>query len=1151
LLSAADYWLELPLQLRIAALVAIGAAAVATAVMLGVQSVRRWRRQATAVAIERVFPQLGQRIRTTVQYGPLSDEQATEAGVASTLVVALEDDTIQRAQPLPLDAVVPWKSLALASLLAAVVGFGLAGASAFDWEWRNAAQRAFLADEPYTKIAVDPGDATLKEGESLTIHVAVEGRTGKELAFRTRPGDGENDDWEEAALASADAEQVSETRWEYTIPLERVRRPLEYRLQAGMAETDIYRVEVLYPLKITRITSTLTSPEYTGLEEQVSESGNIRGLVGSQVALQIELDRPPQTAWLELAEMSRRAGEPAAEKLPVTIEGNKLTAAFELTTDQTYSVVAQAADGMELPENRYRIRVRQDEPPQVWFESPAEALEVHSLAEILMRIRVSDDFGLSRAGIVFEINNEEEYPLLTEDFAAAAEELQTTGKLSPQTRASLEKVLPLEHFALTQRDSVMYYAFAEDTRPDTPQRTESDLRFIDIRPFRRLYRLIDLDGEPMQQGPGLKTLAELIARQRYALNRTIQLSRKFERTGKADLAGVDSLLKFQAELAKSTRELAEGLEARGVDDTELLYQAETAMLGAADSLSAGNYETATLQERDALKYLIEGRNRLEILIRKNPDRNLLAQLRQFDRMQQQKLRRPKTDEEEAREVVERLEELAEREQFIYEALAGIIMPGQRSQEGESGSGAASKKPQPPRENPEGDGEMPKRKESEDAENFEEIASADNAGSTGESAQAGETKDEAGEAKEADLAGAEAEGDEGEQAGAMSREELLDRQLDVALESREIETILNRLNGVSDLAKERIAAAAASAEEAAEKLGAGELPDAQQSARSAGRQFRELSEQVAALVAQEQSQRVAAAQQMAAELARQQRDFSDRLAQSNQREGAGEQSGDASENPMPGLGEMAEQIAERAETLEDVLVAAGGSTEPQDQESAQRVQALVGSLKLDELTERLQNLPSQVQGGQEEDAQAVTGDGAERMEAAAQQLAVLHRSIVAPRVEELAQVEQQLTALDEELDRLEAPSQITAWHVEANELLDALDEGAVSEELREQFLEEMRKAGWTPELRRGGWSWVRVEGGYYAAPAPYHVAIRRIVSDVRDRMQELLLADQTFSQDEPIPPQYEELVDRFYQVLAGAKRENPPAPANSTEELRSP
>src|SRR5439155_17125658 len=131
------------------------------------------------------------------------------------------------------------------------------------------------------------------------------------------------------------------------------------------------------------------------------------------------------------------------------------------------------------------------------------------LAEIVMRVRVSDDFGLTRAGIMFEVNNEEEYPLLKQDFPAveaAAKELNATGKLSPQTRATLEKVLPLEHFRLSQQDSVMYYGFAEDIKPGQAQRTETDLRFIDIRPFRRNYRLIDPQDRMGQGGRTFKAL---------------------------------------------------------------------------------------------------------------------------------------------------------------------------------------------------------------------------------------------------------------------------------------------------------------------------------------------------------------------------------------------------------------------------------------------------------------------------------------------------------------------------------------------------------------------------------------------------------------------------------------------------------------------
>ena len=135
-----------------------------------------------------------------------------------------------------------------------------------------------------------------------------------------------------------------------------------------------------------------------------------------------------------------------------------------------------------------------------------------------MRIRTSDDFGLSRAGIMFEVNNEEEYPLLAKDFEQAAEELREAGQLRPQTRSTLEKVLPLEHFQLSQQDSVMYYAFAEDNKPGQAQRTETDLRFIDIRPFRRNYRMIDLP-EGMGQGRQFKFLEEIIHDLRDALYR--------------------------------------------------------------------------------------------------------------------------------------------------------------------------------------------------------------------------------------------------------------------------------------------------------------------------------------------------------------------------------------------------------------------------------------------------------------------------------------------------------------------------------------------------------------------------------------------------------------------------------------------------------
>ncbi|HUY34323.1 MAG TPA: DUF4175 family protein [Pirellulales bacterium] len=1102
LVAALDYEFELSRRWRLAAAAANAAASLAVALGLAARSLRRWRRNATATTIERVFPQLGQRIRTTVQYGDLSRNEIQASGATTTLVAALEDDTVRRAQPLPLDAVVPWKTLALASLLAATVGLLLAGTSAFDWQWRIAAQRALLGDEAYTKLTVSPGNASLKEGESLRVEVVVEGRTGEHVSFRTRRRDEDDREWREELIGASDGKSAGDRRLAFEFPLDRLRHPLEYRVAAGSAESETYQVDVRYPLKIVDIRAAIQPPAYTGLTESVVEGGDVTALVGSRVKLMVELDRPPAAAWIEMRDAARvsRQAPAAAERTPLAIDGARLSTEFEVVSDKTYAVVAEAADGMRLAENKHRLRARRDEPPQVWFESPAEALESHTLAEILMRIRTSDDFGLSRAGIVFQINNEEEYPLLEQDFQAAAAELETTGKLSPQTRATLEKVLPLEHFALTQRDSVMYYAFAEDIRPGSPQRSETDLRFIDIRPFRLQYRLLDLDAAGMNQGPQLKTLEELIARQRHALNRAVRLSRVFEHTGQADISAVDSLTKFEAELAASTRELAEGLRARGVDETELLFQAESSMLAATDSLSAGKYDRATLQMRDALKDLIEGRNRLQIFIFKNPDRAQLAALRQFDRMQRQKLRRPKTDEEESKEIARRLQELADSEEFVYASLSGIIDPDappvdMKSQTAGESSGAAEAPPEDPAE-PESD-----------------------------QPQAG-GKEEASDDDGPRMAAARA-----------ALRELEDRQLDAALDAREVEKALDKMKKISELAKERMAAAAKSAEEAAAALDGGEKETARAAAGEAGTKFRELAEQVKALLAQEQADRIAAAQQMAADLARRQQEFKDRLADANGTDGGGGDKPSEAERPKPaaGMAADAQRIADKAETLNDVLAAAAKADSPEDQASAKKVDDLMDSLDLKALAQRLADLPDQVRDGKLEDARNAAGDGAERMEVAAARLAALRRAIVDPRVDELAKLEAEAAGLDDRLDRLDTDARVSGWHVDADDLLERLDDAGIDEKLRDEFSDEMRRAGWGSEVRRRRWDWGRDEGGYYSAPAAYRRLLSRLAISLRTRMQELMLGDLSASGDEPIPPQYQDLVDRYYQILASEKR----------------
>jgi len=105
---------------------------------------RWWTKPRTAVEIESKFPQLGQRIRTVVQYAGLSDDLIHTEGVAPSLVDALERETEIKVQPLPLDRVVPWRRVWAVAALAVVPVLFLLVATARDGEWRIALQRAFL-----------------------------------------------------------------------------------------------------------------------------------------------------------------------------------------------------------------------------------------------------------------------------------------------------------------------------------------------------------------------------------------------------------------------------------------------------------------------------------------------------------------------------------------------------------------------------------------------------------------------------------------------------------------------------------------------------------------------------------------------------------------------------------------------------------------------------------------------------------------------------------------------------------------------------------------------------------------------------------------------------------------------------------------------
>ena len=693
----------------------------------------------------------------------------------------------------------------------------------------------------------------------------------------------------------------------------------------------------------------------------------------------------------------------APRRIEMAVKDRHVSVELPLTNDMEYTVEARDGDGMPLAANRHRVRVVADQPPSVWIETPVEGLEVHTLAEVMIRVRARDDFGLSRIGIVYQVNNEEERTLILQDVN------------EPNLReAKAEQMLMLEQFLLTQKDCVAFYAFAEDARPDGPQRTTTELRFIDIRPFLRTYKLLDAPDEvPGAPRRELIFLDEVIARQRFNLNQSIRLESRSK--VRIDLAQVEKTAAFENKLASQTHDLADFLIGLGVDGAAILAQAEEAMLSAVDSLNAAKFPTAINQERDALRFLMEARNTVQqALFKQTP--KVRAQARAFDRLQRQKLRRPNEQAESLVQIAEELGKLAEEEDDVARMIAGAG----------------------PNEKPTPEGTEPKTK----------------------------PKGKGGE------------------------DPAQERQDDIAGRAAALEKAAANAKGLTGLAKTRIADAAKAANAGADDLVQGDRPAARKDVDRARTTFRTASKQVAALAAEEIAQQLAAARDIANDIAAQ------AAADPMKTAGAGE----GGDGKMPGLGNAAEQ----AKTLKDVLEKVAGSAAEGDADAARKA---AGILKQEDLAAAIARLEKPGAGGDKGERQ----DLAERFGALGQKLDQAYRETVAPRLEEIAKLERIANDLEQRAGSADDAAELRRLRQQGADFVEKLEAAGLGSLAGEDL-----KAG----LKGGG-------AGNETFARGISTTHMRLVA----KLQEFLAGDRLTSGNEAVPPQYKDLVERYLRTLS--------------------
>lgn len=1123
--AAVDYLVPMPLLVRQGCL-AFGLVALLVWLMR-CRSDHRWSvvERGTVDEIEQAFPELGQRVRTAVQFGGMNDAAVARRGVAPNLLEAMRAELDRRSSPMDLARVIPVRRTMGALVVGAVVLMGVWLSTFLKWDWNLAVARALGGTSPYTVLAVETKDVVVEERATFRPEFAVTGRCPPTIVVQSRPADRPEAEWREWEVRAESGQFVAAAnRWSpparrFRVSLGTVTDPLVWRVIAGGETSPVYRVGVRYPLSIRGIRVEVTPPEYTRLPMRVFDEGSLTGLVGSLARFTVELDNPAVSVTLHTEPLITRGDDaPAWSSPPVRVEDRRISFETRLTEGFDWWLEARGSEGVLLPRRDFRVRTQSDEPPKIVFEFPGERYDVHPLAEIPMKLKVTDDYGLARAGVVFQINNDEEQTLIEQEFPV--DDVMADGAITlPRTRAILEKMLALEDLALSQRDCIAYYAWAEDNRPGETQRTETELRYLDLRPFRQIFLL---PPETMNSGGGgmdftfgrRLTLDEIIERQRTIINRTIGLTRRIDSTDR-ELSTIDRLTVAQNRLASATRELATFFTEEEFDGADMLFQAEASMLSAIDSISVASYDRAVLQERDAQQFLVEARNRIRLALQDPRNNARLPRIRRFERQLSQKLRRPRRDrqqEETVQTLITALRKLADDQRATAQQLIALDKAAESDKrpDGDGAKPPAEDQPAKPVSQPQGDG----------------------------------TPTPAGE---------QPAGDKPAKSLAEQREELIDRMADALADAREIEPVIDREPSMTELAKDRIKAAVARMEAASRSLESGARPGivSEEAAESAD-QLDELAVQLFALAREELTEQLASARDLATSLADEQRSALPRFGS-----GRDEYATPDTRTTMPPdagewreLTKSARRLTEQARTLEDVLTHLSKSDTPEGGDTIDQVSDLLKNPDVSGMTKgfetQARRLEQQAAANGRPQASPEQAKGERELADAADRTAMtlerLYRSLVMPRIELLRTMQANAVRLETAGGGGEATAteNVGGWTREVDELLEQAEAMGVGGEALAAAREGNGASSDQQMQRTHETTATNAETSRSSLLSTSRGrALRVVIEDLERRIQETILADVEQLGTEATPPQYESQVEQYLKILGRVRGDEQP------------
>lgn len=523
-----------------------------------------------------------------------------------------------------------------------------------------------------TRVKVEPGDVAVEKGTPLFVLARFSGPVPGSATMVVADGDGE-------VRRLSLQRTLSDPVFGGSIP--EVSAGFKYHVEFPGSRTREFNVTVFEYPRLERADAEIRYPEYTGLaQKRVEDTRRVTAVEGSQVDVQLQLNKPVRSARLVAKDKSSipLVGDPS--KAIATLAGHKLDAsqslALELvdTDGRTNKVPAQ-----------FVFDVLKNKPPELKLAAPRGDQRVSPLEEMAFAAEAADDFGLWSVGLTYTMAGQE------------AATIKLDGKTARHEKRQFGHMVRMEELRAVPDQLLSWFVWAEDVGPDGQlRRTESDMYFAEVRPLDEIFREgsgADASSSAeagMQMGGQTLKLAEL---QKQIINATWKLQRQFP----TNAAKLPQTYKKDSEVVRDSQqsalEQAEAMKAR-VDDPRfkgLWDRVETKMQTALDQLKAASDSSAKLPsalnaEQEAYQALLAlsareyqvsrgqrggggggggGRSQQQL------DSLELKQDKDRYETQRQAAPQQKPEQREQLAMLSRLKELAQRQQDLNERLKDL------------------------------------------------------------------------------------------------------------------------------------------------------------------------------------------------------------------------------------------------------------------------------------------------------------------------------------------------------------------------------------------------------------------------------------------------------------------------------------------------